>query len=110
MKGGSSVYPTLRLLIFSLVFIGRLDPERTVLSGLRLDTSRADLWFIFGVLVQHKALKQHAFIQALRLDAYHSSTWAHLGQVFTSSHNTLNSFIVPFRMFYGEPFGVVAWS
>uniref|UniRef100_A0A7I4FVI3 Superkiller protein 3 n=1 Tax=Physcomitrium patens TaxID=3218 RepID=A0A7I4FVI3_PHYPA len=60
----------------------RLDPERTVLSGLRLDTSRADLWFIFGVLVQHKALKQHAFIQALRLDAYHSSTWAHLGQLY----------------------------
>ncbi|KAG0566179.1 hypothetical protein KC19_7G044100 [Ceratodon purpureus] len=64
------------------VSVSRLDPEKAVLSGLRLDSTDADLWFIFGVLAQHKALKQHAFIQALRLDAYHSNTWAHLGQLY----------------------------
>ena len=69
----------------SSALISRLDPEKAVLSGLRLDATDADIWFIFGVLAQHKALKQHAFIQALRLDAYHSNTWAHLGQVLTFS-------------------------
>lgn len=72
--------------------ISRLDPETAVLSGLRLDATDADLWFIFGVLARHKSLKQHAFIQALRLDAYHSNTWAHLGQVLT--------FFFLFTLFY----------
>jgi hypothetical protein len=64
-------------------------PEKAMLGGLRLDGTNADMWVTFGILVQPKALKQHAFIQALRLDAYHALTWAHLGQarliIFTSS-------------------------
>ncbi|KAH8947142.1 hypothetical protein BDL97_11G024900 [Sphagnum fallax] len=57
-------------------------PEKAMLGGLRLDGTNADMWVTFGILVQPKALKQHAFIQALRLDAYHALTWAHLGQLY----------------------------
>ena len=70
-------------LLLRLNIIGcpcRTESERTVLSGLCLDAADADLWLVFGILAQHKALKQHAFIQALRVDAYHALTWAHLGQ------------------------------
>lgn len=66
----------------ALCTVYRSKAQKALLSGLCLDATDADLWFVLGVLAPHKALKQHAFIQALRVDAYHAATWAHLGQVW----------------------------
>lgn len=94
----------------ALCTVYRSKAEKALLSGLGLDATDADLWFVLGVLAPHKALKQHAFIQALRVDAYHAATWAHLGQVWgTFVCSSLVCFLLILR-FQISLKGVVLWQ
>lgn len=52
-----------------------------VCGGLRLDGDKPDLWVTLGMVTQHKGLRQHSFIQALRIDGTHALAWGGLGQV-----------------------------
>ncbi|CAM6087406.1 unnamed protein product [Calypogeia fissa] len=53
-----------------------------VCGGLRLGGDKPDLWVTLGMLTQHKGLRQHSFIQALRIDGTHALAWGGLGQLY----------------------------
>ncbi|XP_024542904.1 tetratricopeptide repeat protein SKI3 [Selaginella moellendorffii] len=60
------------------------ETEIIVCCGLQHDGSNADMWVSLALVTQHKGLRQHALIQALRLDANHAIAWAYLGQLYLS--------------------------
>ncbi|KAI5077841.1 hypothetical protein GOP47_0007665 [Adiantum capillus-veneris] len=62
-----------------------LEAELLACGGLALESSNADLWVCLGIVAQSKAIQQHAFIQALRLDGNHAHAWAKLGQLYLKS-------------------------
>ncbi|KAL2650302.1 hypothetical protein R1flu_018430 [Riccia fluitans] len=59
-----------------------LAPMTTVCGGLRVEGEKPDLWVTLGMLSKHKGLRQHCFIQALRIDGNHALAWGGLGQLY----------------------------
>ncbi|MCO5601085.1 hypothetical protein L7F22_055204 [Adiantum nelumboides] len=59
-----------------------IGAESIACSGLALESSNAALWVSLGIVAQSKAVQQHAFIQALRVDGNHALAWAELGKLY----------------------------
>ncbi|KAL3701968.1 hypothetical protein R1sor_019990 [Riccia sorocarpa] len=86
-----SLYSDLGL---TLDLISFLDPEKSssgsswlapmtaLCGGLRVEGDKPDLWVTLGMLSKHKGLRQHCFIQALRIDGNHALSWGGLGQLY----------------------------
>ncbi|OAE29695.1 hypothetical protein AXG93_509s1480 [Marchantia polymorpha subsp. ruderalis] len=53
-----------------------------ICGGLRVDGDNPDLWVTLGMLTKHKGLRQHSFIQALRINGNHALAWGGLGQLY----------------------------
>ncbi|KAG6542180.1 hypothetical protein Mapa_016412 [Marchantia paleacea] len=59
-----------------------LPAVTAICGGLRVDGDNPDLWVTLGMLTKHKGLRQHSFIQALRIDGNHALAWGGLGQLY----------------------------
>lgn len=55
--------------------------EKMALGALLLEGDNYELWVALSCLSSHSALKQHALVRALQLDASLAGAWAHLGKV-----------------------------
>lgn len=66
-----------------MILLGRqLLPEKMCLGGLLLEGEDYEYWVALACLSHHTALKQHALIRALQLDASLAVAWGFLGKVF----------------------------
>ncbi|OUZ99531.1 Tetratricopeptide repeat-containing domain [Macleaya cordata] len=57
-------------------------PEKMSLGGLFLEGDNSEFWVALGCLSVHTALKQHALIRGLQLDASLAIAWAYLGKIY----------------------------
>ncbi|OMP02501.1 Tetratricopeptide TPR-1 [Corchorus capsularis] len=55
-------------------------PEKMTLGALALEGDNCDFWVALGCLSQCNALKQHALIRGLQLEASLANAWAYLGK------------------------------